>query len=172
MKTTLYEISDAYAEFSRMIADEEITDEQAIYDTLDAISQEFDIKLENIACLYKSLGAEAVALEDEAKRLMARAKYKRNACDRIREYMRSCMTVAGKTKLDTPRAKLSFRKSTSLEITDEDKLVELLHTIGHDDLTTTETIRKFDKNAIKKLIKDGVALDGCYVDTKNNLTIA
>lgn len=171
MKTTLYEISDVYKDFISAVENGEIEDPQAIADTLDGIQQEFDAKVENIACLYKSMSAEAEAIETEAKALAARAKYKRNVCERMRQYVASNMLAVGQAKYESPRARLSFRKSESLEITDEGKLAASLSIAGADDLLTVETVRKFDKAGIKKAVKEGAVLYGCEIITNQNLQI-
>ena len=68
MKTTLYEISDLYRNLLTAIEDGTIEDPQAIDDSLEGIQQEFDDKCESIACIYKSLSAEADMLEAEANK--------------------------------------------------------------------------------------------------------
>lgn len=168
----LYEISDLYNEFVRMVDDGEIDDPQAITDTLEGIKQEFDDKCESIACLFKALSKEAEDIEDEAKALMARAKYKRNVCDHLKDYLAASMQSVGQSKLERPRVKLSFRKSESLEITDEIALQRGLTDAERLDLLRIVVERKFDKTAIKKAIKDGtMALPGCTIVTKDNLLI-
>ena len=114
MKTTLYEISDRYTGFLALVDSGEIDDSQAITDTLDAIQQEFDQKVDNIACLFKSLSSEADAIEAEAKRLTERAKYKRNVCDRLKAYVAACMQSIGQEKFENERNKVSFSRSKSI----------------------------------------------------------
>jgi len=171
MKTTLYEISDRYTGFMVLVESGEIEDPQAITDTLDAIQQEFDAKVDNIACLFKSLSAEADAIEAEAKRLQDRAKYKRNVCDRLKAYVSANMQAIGQEKFENSRTRVSFTKSKALDITDEEALYGSLEAAGRLDLVKIVTERKFDKTAIKKEITGGAALEGAFIRENKNLQI-
>lgn len=171
MKTTLYEIADEYKTFVQMVEDGLIEDAQAIDDTLEGIQQEFDAKLENISCLFKSLTVEADALEAEAKHLQERATYKRRVCDRLKNYVSTQMQSIGQNKLETARVRLSFRKSESVSITDEQTLFNSVREAGMGDLVSVVETLKFDKKGIKQALKDGTALDGAEVITTNNLQI-
>ena len=167
----LYEISDAYRGFVEAIDNEEITDPETIADTLEALNAEFDDKAENIACLYKSLQAEAEAIKAEAKKLSERAAYKERVCERLKDYLSTNMQRIGKDKLETARCKLSFRKSESVNITDGDALYLYCTINGLDELAQTVSTVKFDKTAIKKAIKGGATLDGVEIVTANNIQI-
>ena len=171
MKTTLYEISDRYRGFMELVDSGEIEDMQAITDTLEAIQMEFDQKVDNIACLFKSLSAEADMIEAEAKRQLERAKYKRNVCDRLKAYVAGCMQSIGQEKFENERNKVSFSNSKSLDITDEEALYASLAADDRLDLVRIVTERKFDKTAIKKAISGGAAFDGAVVQEHKNLQI-
>lgn len=167
----LYEISNAYNDFIRLVDDGEIDDPQAITDTLDSIEQEFDAKVDNIACLFKSLNAEADAIETEAKRQLERAKAKRNVCERLKAYVSENMKACRREKFENDRTRISFTSSKSLEITDENALFNALSAAGRLDLVRVEQVRKFDKSAIKKAINGGVSFDGATVNTNSNIQI-
>ena len=171
MKTTLYDISDRYIGFMALVDSGEIDDAVAINDTLDSIEQEFNEKLDNIACLYKSLSGQADMIEAEAKKLMDRAKYKRNICDRLKSYMAHNMQVVGCDKFENGRTKVSFTKSKSLDIENEDELYESLESSGRLDLVRIVTERKFDKTAIKKEIVNGSDIKGATVRENRNIQI-
>ena len=171
MRTTLYTISDLYRDLLNAIEDGTIEDPQAIDDTLEGIQQEFDEKCESVACLYKSISAEADALEAEAKSLAERATYKRRACERLRNYVASNMRSIGQEKLETPRCRLTFRRSESLNILDDKTLFNSLRDAGLGELARTEETIKFDKTGIKKAFKEGTVLDGAEVVTNQNLQI-
>jgi len=171
MKTTLYDIADSYQNFMQMVENGEIEDEQVIADTLDSINQEFDAKVDNIACLFKSISAEADAIEAEAKRLIERAHYKRNVCDRLKAYVSAYMQVVGKDKFENERNRVSFSKSQALDVLDEQTLIASLNVAGREDLYRVEEVVKVDKAGIKKAIKDGASFAGCEVKTNKNIQI-
>lgn len=170
-KTTLYEISDLYRSLLNSIENGEIEDPQAIDDTLEGIQQEFDKKCESIACIIKSLTAEADALDAEIRSLTERSTYKKRACERLKNYVASNLQSIGQEVLETPRCRLSFRKSKSLFIYDDEALFNSLRASGLDYLTEMVQTVKYDKNGIKKAIEDGAVLDGAELETKRNLQI-
>lgn len=171
MKTTLYEISDLYRNLLTAIEDGTIEDPQAIDDSLEGIQQEFDDKCESIACIYKSLSAEADMLEAEAKSLIERATFKRRACERMKNYVASNMQSIGQNVLETPKCKLSFRKSEALNIYDDQALFNSLRASGLSDLYEEVQTVKYDKTGIKKAVKSGTEIDGVMIETKSNLQI-
>jgi len=171
MKTTLYEISDMYRTLLYAIETGDIDDPQAIDDTLEGIQEEFDQKCESIACIFKSLSAEADALETEAKSLLERAVFKRRACDRMKAYVASNMKSIGQDVLETPKCRLSFRKSESLNILDDNALFNSLRDADLGNLAEKVESIKYDKSGIKKAIKSGIVLNGAEIETKSNLQI-
>ena len=67
----LYEIANEYLALVEAIENEEIP-EEAVADTLEAMTAEIEDKADNIACLMKALNAEALAIREEEKRLAKR----------------------------------------------------------------------------------------------------
>ena len=168
---TLYELTDQYNAFVEAVENGEIEDEQAITDTLEAIEEAFDEKAEHIALLIKNMSAEAEAIKAETAKLTARAKTKENTVERLRTYLGNHLLMIGQEKLETARCKLTFRKSESVIVADEQRLLDACRNSGIDGLAQTVETVKFDKTAIKKAIKDGTALDGAYIEVKKNLQI-
>lgn len=167
----LYEISEQLKTFQQMAEDGYFEDEKTILDTLESIQMEFDNKLENIACMYKGLSVEADAIEAEAKSLLERAAKARKTCEWLKDYMTANLQSVGQTKFESPRVRLSFRKSESVSITDEDSLFNSLTGAGMDSAITKVESIKYDKKAIKQALKDGIVLDGVEIVTNNNLQI-
>jgi len=150
MKTTLYEIADNYRAFMQMVDSGE---------------------LDNIACLYKSMSAEADAIEAEARHLLERAKYKRNVCDRLKNYVAQQMQSIGQDRFENERNRITFSKSTALSVIDENALFNALQLANRDDLYAVEKVTTFDKKGIKKALKDGNTFAGCELKTNKNLQI-
>lgn len=107
------------------------------------------------------------AFKAEEKALTERRKAKERRVEQLKEYLSFSMQAHGDRKLDTPKVRLSFRKSTSTEITDE-KLVP-------DEFKTVETVVKIDKKrlgaAIDKAMKDGGTIKGAERITRQSLII-
>lgn len=146
---TLYEISSNLADVitNGFVVDEETG--EILFDESDMESLEADLndKLEACALFVKNLDAEAEAIKKEERILAERRKSKEAKSDRLRSYMINCMRMSDISKLDTPRACVSIRKSSRVEIHDAGMLYKM-----HPELFT-ESEPKPDKAAIKRFIK-------------------
>lgn len=161
----LYEIKDLYVRFYDMVENGEI-DEDAIADTLESIDGEFEEKADNIACLVKTFRAEADAIKAEAKTLLERAATKERQTENLKNYISSTMIQLGKSKVETARNVLSFRESTSLQITDENWFME-----KYPELVVTKETKSIPKKEVTDLIKEGHEFVGVELVEKRNLQI-
>lgn len=161
----LYEITNEITEFQSMVDAGEIP-EEAIEDTLAGIELEFDEKADNIASLIKSLNAEAEAIEAEAKALMARAKSKKNNIEHLKSYLSQAFKEIDKSKLETTRNVISFRKSEKVVVEDDLEFYQ-----EYPDFCKVKTEVKPDKTAIKKLLKGGMDIKGCRIEETTNIQI-
>lgn len=161
----LYEIKDLFVKFASMVENGEI-EEDAIADTLESIEGEFEDKADNIACLVKTYDAEAEAIKNEEKALKERRERKERQSESLKTYIASTMIQLGKAKIETARNVLSFRKSTSLQISDENWFME-----KYPDLVKTEIKKSIPKKDISDLIKQGQEFVGAELVEKQNLQI-
>ena len=91
----LYEISVDYRRFQEQVESGEIP-EEAIADTLEAIEGNFDDKVDSIACIIKSLLAEAKEIKSERDALDGRMKQKQKVADRLTKTLKTrCCFLAG-----------------------------------------------------------------------------
>lgn len=162
----LYEIAQEYLSFMEAIENEEIP-EEAIADTLEAIEGEIEIKADNIACILKSLEAEATALKAEETKLAERRKAKERTHDRLKQYLSDTLQTIGLYKMESARNKISFRKSEAVEVADG--FIEWAQEHRDDLLTYAQP--KANLTAIKKLLKDGEEIAGAQLITKQNIQI-
>lgn len=159
----LYEISQEYVQFLRMVEDDQIP-QDAIADTLDSIKGEFEVKADNIACIVKNLLSEAEAIKVERDVLDKRIKAKKSQADTLKQYLSSAMQAINVNKIETTRNVVSFRKSTTLHIEDEADFAE-----RYPELCVTEI--KIPKSEITKLIKSGDEFIGVELRSNQNLQI-
>lgn len=162
MALSLYEINEKILNF-RYEIDEE-TGEILNIDELDELNMAFDEKIENL-CLYaKSLRAEASAIKDEEKNLKERREAKERKADSIEDYI--ARNLNGR-KFETPRVKVSWRKSESVEILNEDAVPESFLDI--------QVVRKPMKAEIKKRLKEaeakGEEIPWAKINTKQNMSL-
>ena len=158
---TLYELMTGYKDFLLAVENGDIP-EDAIADTLEAIEASIDDKIDNTACVIKVLEAEEAAIKAEEERLAKRRKAKEKARERVKAYLSEMILTMGRTEFESPRNKLSFRKS---EETVCDKNV-----LDAKWMRKKETYEP-DKVAIKNAILNGEKIPGAEIVVKQNLQI-
>ena len=134
----------------------EITD----FDKFEALQMERNEKLENIALWVKNLLSEAEALKAEEKAFAEREKKARNKAESLKRYLDSALNGQ---KFNTTKVAISYRKSTSVDVLDVEKLPEAYR--------KTVTTVSADKTAISAALKAGELVDGATLVEKNNLSI-
>lgn len=112
----LYELTNDFAQlFERFDEISELdgdTEEyqQAWFDTLSGIEEEFEVKAEQIAAYVKALKAEAEALKAEEAFLAKRRKAKEKQAEQLKKYLLDSMQAIGRKKIDRPMAVLSVEE--------------------------------------------------------------
>ena len=130
---------------------------------LNALDAEISEKIENVACYIKNLTADISALKEEEKNLSARRKQKERKIDSLKGYINYAMELSGRKSLESPRCKVSFRKSSSVEVPD-------INALDKDYITKTIEIKP-NKVAIKEALKEGKTVEGAEIVERQNLQI-
>lgn len=110
----IYEIDQAIMDCVDMETGEVID-----LDAMKALQMEREKKVENVACWIKQLDAEAKAIREEEKILAARRKVNENKIDRLKDYLTEALQGQ---KFETARVKISYRRSTAVDIPDPNKV--------------------------------------------------
>lgn len=143
-----------------------ISDEMAL--ELSSLNEAREKKVEGIALYYKEMQAEADAIKEEAKKLAERARTAQNKADSLKGFLSRLLYNPEQEKQDkfkTARVSVSFRKSESVEIIDDNwKLVPKKY-------VTKEIEYKVDKVGIKEALKAGEKVKGAYLRDKYNIQI-
>lgn len=134
----------------------EITD----FDKFEALQIERNEKLENIALWVKNLLSESEALKAEEKAFAERRKSSESKAESLKRYLDSALKGQ---KFNTTKVAISYRKSTSVDVLDVEKLPEAYR--------KTVTTVSADKTAIGAALKAGEFVDGATLVEKNNLSI-
>ena len=142
--------------------------EDAFRDTLEAIEGEFDEKADNIACLIKSLDAEAEEIKKECESLKQRESAKRAKASRLREYLREQMEIIGRRKIETPRNCISVASSTPKVMLDDDFVRWAQESA---DYLLKYKPPEPDKSAIKQAIQDGADIPFARLESGVSLRI-
>jgi len=162
---TLYEITDTYKNFLEMVETGEIP-EEAIADTLEGLQGDFNDKADNIACMFKNLSADVTAMKVERDALNDRIKSKQSKADSLKHYLSESMKALELFKIETARNAISFRKSTSCFIANEEDFKQ-----KHSELCNKEIVVSIPKADIAKLLKDGQEISGAELKVSQNLQI-
>ena len=180
MNKTLFEIQDQMMNLLDYGGDSEtgeiIEDEEEFNKLYDSIQLDLETKLDNTNCLCKMLDGELDVIDKEIKRLTAEKKSRENKIKWLRsrvDYFVKRQFTNDNGELDTegvhnyklslPHSKISYRKSESVEVTNQD-------------LIPSKFIKKIveekpDKVAIKEAIKSGKDVSGVNLVTNYNLQI-
>lgn len=161
----LWEITQEFLALASIIeeAGGEATDE--VMEELAISRENFAHKAEGYAKLILKWDAEIEAAAAEIKRIQAIKKTKENSVGRLKETLKAALLIFGHEdakgikRFETPLVKLSTRKSTSIEITDENALPQEAFVIK----------REVSKTAIKELLEAGAAIEGASV--KENISV-
>ena len=145
--------------------------QQAWFDTLDGIEQEFEYKAENIAAYIKSLKAEADSLKAEEAALSRRRKAKENQLESLKHYLLDNMQAIGRTRIDRPKARISIRSNAeSVRFDDENEFIMLCQRIGMDDFLRYK-LPEINKTAVRQSLQSGVHIEGASLVRTQSLLI-
>ena len=120
-------------------------------------------KIENIVLYIKSLDYDVNAIQEEEKKLKARRESKERKIEWLKNYIKQDLIYNGESKFETPKCALSFRKSQSLEIVNENEIPK--------EFIEEVISYKIDKNKLKVAIKNGEKVSGAMIVVKQNLQI-
>lgn len=107
---SLYNIAQEYRSLVERLMDTQ-DDQVAIADTLEAEAYPLEVKAQNVAYAIKNLEATADAIKAAEKEMAERRKRIENRAMHLREYTKTCMEIAGVTKIDCPHFGLSIKNN-------------------------------------------------------------
>lgn len=145
-----------------MSVDEETGEvNEELANALEELQAERDVKVENIACYIKNLKAESAALKNEIDTFTKRKKSIDNKIERLTEYL--CQNIKPEEKFKFARATVSFRRSSKVEIFNEEEIPAKFCELKYE--------TKIDKRAITEAIKAGEDVSGCMLIDSYSLQI-
>ena len=161
----LYEIDKAYLDVieSGFSFDDETGELLFDESMMDQLEGEFNTKIDNICAYIKNQEALKSGISDEIKSLNDRKKSVDNKIDYLKKLITDSMARRDVKKLETPRNRISFRKSVSVNVLDESQI---------DGSYFVEKVeRKLDKKTLLADLKNGVEVDGAELLEKQNIQI-
>lgn len=157
----LYEIAPEIQKIFDAVDDGELS--PGDFQKLTELNEVLERKALNIACLVKNYMAEADAIDAEIKRLKERKDAASNKAERLKEYLAKNIPE-GETYQDA-RAKISWRKSTSVDVADE--CIEDLPK----QYKTVKVIVSPDKRLLKEALESGKKFEGVELVKRSNIQI-
>ena len=127
---------------------------------LNDLFMERNRKIENVACWYKNLTADAEAYKREKEAFAEREKAAKTKADSLKKWL--TVALDGK-KFSTTKCAVSFRKSVVVDV-DENAALPVEYTKVKQEIAP-------DKTAIKKALQEGMEIAGCTLVENLNIQI-
>ena len=180
MSRTLFEIEEAMYNLLEYNVDSETGEisetEEEFNNLYESIQLDLQTKIDNTICLGKLIDGEIDVIDKEIKRLQSEKKARERKHEwlksRVDNYVRRQfinedgeLDVEGlsKYKATLPHSKISYRKSTSVEVYDMEKLPK--------EYIKTKIETSPDKVAIKSAINDGKEINGAKLVTNYGIQL-
>ena len=161
MSMSLYEIDQAILD----LADPE-TGEIEDFTRLDELQMERDRKVENIALWIKDLEAEATAIKAEENSLAERRHGLEKKITSLRGWL--AYALDGR-KFESPLASIRFRRSTAVEVEDEEALTQWCEAQRPDLLK--EVRPEVSRMAVRDALRRGEHIEGASLVEHQNVSI-
>lgn len=137
------------------------------YEAFMDLQMERVAKIENMALWAKEMAAQAAAIKAEIDTLSERRRVLTAKQERLKTYI---ARVLDGERFETARCSVSFRRSTSLDVTSAHDAAVWLNKNGYMDMVTYDE-PKLDKRSVKKLVEDGKTIPGVEIVTKQSVQV-
>ena len=131
-----------------------------IFDKMENLTIAHSAKIEHIALYVKNQNALIDGIKAEEEDLYKRRKSAEKRVEWLKSYLANNLVTE---TIETARCKVSLRKSTAVEITDESRLM--------DSYCNIKTVKTPDKKYIKEVLEAGVEVDGAKIVERKNVVI-
>jgi DNA gyrase/topoisomerase IV subunit A len=160
---SMYQIKQDHVILMQIIEDNEGEITPEIETALQLTSDNFQEKALSYGLVVKHFDDQAEIIEKEIERLSKILTQAKKRKELFKQTLSDAMQQFGVEKIETPTLKLSFRKSESIELTDESKVPFAY--------VEEKVVKTISKTKIKEDIKQGLQVPGAQLVTKQNLQI-
>ncbi len=158
----LYDIGSRYRNIQELLDNLEFPNEE-IKKAFDGIDEEFNIKVENIAKLIRSMKVDVEGINDEIKRLQDRKRVLENRVETLKRYVYDQMNSIGKKKIQGKLFTLAIQRNPKQVIVKDSKSIPGKYLVPQEP--------KIDKKLILQDIKIGVEVNGVDIAQNESLRI-
>jgi hypothetical protein len=141
-------------------------DAAAIADTIEAESFPLELKAQNVAYAIRNLESSAEAIKEAESQMTERRKRIEKRAEQIREYLKTCMEVAGVQKIECPHFALTIAKNPAAVEIFEPSMVPVAYMRQPEPPPPSP-----DKARIKESLKAGTDVPGCLLAQGTRLVI-
>lgn len=156
----LFELTKDFLEAKEMLYDEE-KDTETVLNTLDCIDCMIEEKADGYAKILQYIYGDISTVDNEIKRLTKIKKMLENRSKDLKEHLKQCMEVTGKTKFQTALYSFSIQKNGSVNPLKIDADVK---DIPQEYLIPQPP--KPDTNAIRKALEEGEVLPFAHLEER------
>jgi len=158
----LYEITGQARLLDEFIGDiNNSEDAKAFSDLYAEISESFDAKVHSVCCVIKNAQGEVDSLAVEIKRLSDRKKACETKVESLKTYLNYEMQKLDKQIVKTPLFTVAFQKNPESCKVDETALAHEWFKVE----------RKPDLSKVKEALKNGIHIDGAWLESSESLRI-
>ena len=157
---SLYELTKNFLEAQGMLFDEDV-EMETIFNTLDCIECLIEEKADNYAKIMKYVEGQILIAKSERERLYNREKMLEKRCKKLKEHLKQCMEVTGKTKFQTALYSFSIAQNGGVQPVKVDADVK---DIPQEYLIPQPP--KPDTNAIRKALEEGEVLHFAHLEER------
>ena len=176
----LYDVNQDLINLIEWSVDEngEILEGEELAKKYDEFEMALSDKIENTALWIKNLESDIEAFKSEKQKLAQRQKTIENKLEWAKKYLNSFITnqhrnengeidkvSLNKYKFETPKLKISYRKSATIEITDLTKVPKKFIKVK------PLEEKDIDKTQIKELLKQGKSFEFAKLNENVNMSI-
>lgn len=159
--STLYEITGDMLRLLSMA--EDLEDEQALMETMDAMTGEFKDKADGYARIITELVTEAERVDFEIGRLTERRDRMNKNANRIKKHLEDAMKATGNVDFKTTLFNFKIKRNPpKVVVTDETKIPAIFF--------NEKVVKTLDKTALKEGLKC-CEIEGAHLEQDEKLTI-
>lgn len=160
----LYALVEQYRELERL--DVEELDEQDLSKALEALQGEITVKATNCALFARNVETFADTIDAAARQMAERAERMRKKATGIRAYLLNQMRGAGISKIQAPEFTISIRKNPAAVMVKPDAAIPQEYWVQPEPPPP-----RLDKKKLAEHLKEGVVIDGVWLEQGERLDI-
>lgn len=160
----LYEITEEYRNVFEAISENGEFDQETIDNTLSPIMKSFEEKAKNVVAYIKNVEQEIVALQNHKENIESRIRAYKKEFENYKSYLKNNMIALNINKISCPFFDILVKDTMPTLIKDDELNIPSKYFI-------TKTDAVIDNEKLKEDLKNGLVIEGVYLQQNKSLTI-